>query len=659
MEDLSTLSDAELMAMYAMPGLIKQESGGRAGVKGPMTRYGQAEGLTQMLPATAQATAKRIGVPWRPELMTAKTPEAAAYQEQLGQAYLTEGMAKTGNLRDGLHYYHGGPDQRQWGPKTRGYADAILTGMGEAPQVSGDLSSMSDEELLAMYNAPASAPARQAPAPKAQARASAAPQRLPQVARAPSAQPNPTIAQDALSGFVEPFQRLGSNVMQTWRDNQAETAQMRAGTWKPPTLPEAAMNSVRDLGNTASIVGQAAFALPTAITQAVVRPTARALGRIPIDPYVYDKKLLGVGVGAPRRVTDPNEKQALTESALNTALMGATAKGASARVGAVQKPATPKPMSLEDLRTAKTQAYAQAEAGGFRFKQPEVKRVADDITAAIDADGGAELYPEATKLARRISSLAEKGDLTPTQLDRYRSQVGEKLMQPGSTETAQGRMIRNRIDDLMDNANAPEWQAARDIYKQFKKAETVTNEVDSAKLRASSTYAGGNEANAIRQELRPFIDKTSPRYIRNLSPEEAKAFRQVVDGTGGANTWRVVGKVLDARGLLGQGMQVLFGVTTHGAGNIPAAAAGALASNRSNAATVKSVNKLLDLIGSRPAVPPPRISYPGALPQLGQTSGLLPLLSPRGAVGAGVIAAPLARSSSGSSGRKTAQSGRK
>ncbi len=113
-----------------MDALIRQESGGRPGVLGPPTKYGRAQGLTQMLPPTAASMAQKIGVPWRPDLMTAKTDEGAAYQRKLGEAYLQEGIERTGNTRDALRYYHGGPDRRQWGPKTNAYADQVLAYAG-------------------------------------------------------------------------------------------------------------------------------------------------------------------------------------------------------------------------------------------------------------------------------------------------------------------------------------------------------------------------------------------------------------------------------------------------------------------------------------------------------------------------------------------------
>lgn len=97
---------------------------------GPQTRYGQALGSTQMLPGTAKQMADKLGLPFRPDLLRSNHPTALEYQRALGAAYLREGMEKTGNLRDALRYYHGGPDRSIWGPKTNAYADSILHHIG-------------------------------------------------------------------------------------------------------------------------------------------------------------------------------------------------------------------------------------------------------------------------------------------------------------------------------------------------------------------------------------------------------------------------------------------------------------------------------------------------------------------------------------------------
>jgi len=118
------------MPANLMRALITQESGGRPGVLGPQTPYGRAQGLTQMLPATAQSMAAKLGLPWRPELMTGTDRAAQEYQATLGEAYLREGYDRTGNLEDALRYYHGGPNRRMWGPKTNGYARDVLSAAG-------------------------------------------------------------------------------------------------------------------------------------------------------------------------------------------------------------------------------------------------------------------------------------------------------------------------------------------------------------------------------------------------------------------------------------------------------------------------------------------------------------------------------------------------
>lgn len=110
--------------------LVQQESGGRVGAVGPQTKYGRALGMTQMLPATAKEMAGKLGLPWTPELLTAKTPDAARYQMALGKGYFEQGLRETGNVRDALRYYHGGPNRSMWGPKTRRYADQVLARAG-------------------------------------------------------------------------------------------------------------------------------------------------------------------------------------------------------------------------------------------------------------------------------------------------------------------------------------------------------------------------------------------------------------------------------------------------------------------------------------------------------------------------------------------------
>jgi hypothetical protein len=111
--------------------LRNAESSGRAGVAGPPTRSGTAHGTMQVLDSTGQAMAQRLGVAWQPELMRGASPEAVAYQDKIGRAYAEEAwQAAGGDPRIAAMYYHGGPDRRQWGRRTRAHGDKVMAGLG-------------------------------------------------------------------------------------------------------------------------------------------------------------------------------------------------------------------------------------------------------------------------------------------------------------------------------------------------------------------------------------------------------------------------------------------------------------------------------------------------------------------------------------------------
>src|SRR4051794_21581922 len=65
--------------------------------------YQGAQGLMQIIPPTARA----LGV------NDARDPAQAI---PAAARYLAEGYDKTGSAAGAVMYYHGGPDQRQWGP---------------------------------------------------------------------------------------------------------------------------------------------------------------------------------------------------------------------------------------------------------------------------------------------------------------------------------------------------------------------------------------------------------------------------------------------------------------------------------------------------------------------------------------------------------------
>jgi hypothetical protein len=142
--------------------IIQQESGGDYGV---VNRESGAMGAYQFMPATAQAIARRLGLPYRPELMQGeggRSEEGRAYQEALGREQLNDAIQFSGGDigRAGI-YHFAGPNTEGWGPQTRRYEQDILRryggnaedGEARAPAASSSFP-LSMEDFMALTEAP-------------------------------------------------------------------------------------------------------------------------------------------------------------------------------------------------------------------------------------------------------------------------------------------------------------------------------------------------------------------------------------------------------------------------------------------------------------------------------------------------------------------------
>lgn len=160
--------------------IIAQESGGRFGI--PNAQGSGAMGLGQIMPDTARALAKRLGLPYRPDLLAGKDKAAQEYQIALTNEATREAFEYgKGDLGKASAYYFAGPNKSRWGPKTRQYQSDIArrlgTSSGEAnavgaansvatPALGGDLAS----SFPAAYEEGARFFEKNMPAPKREAR---------------------------------------------------------------------------------------------------------------------------------------------------------------------------------------------------------------------------------------------------------------------------------------------------------------------------------------------------------------------------------------------------------------------------------------------------------------------------------------------------------
>lgn len=273
--------------------------------------------------------------------------------------------------------------------------------------------------------------------------------------------------------------------------------------------------------------------------------------------------------------------------------------------GAVRTAPKVKAPTLDELKAQKSAAYKAVDDMGVTFKAPAAKKLAKSIADLVDGEGGASLYPKTAAIAARVQKVVGSGPLTLTKLDKLRGQIGKVVPRE---EMHLGGEVRSLIDQFIDAADgkviarggaeaAPAIRKARELNTRFKKVETVTDALGDADLRAASTYAGGNLNNAIRQNLRPLLEKRSSKRMRNLTPEESKALNTAVRGSPGQNALRTTGKLLDPQGLIGQIAQMGM-LLPSGGWSLLSAPVGAAATKAGNVSTVRNVEKLLRVMAS-------------------------------------------------------------
>lgn len=341
-----------------------------------------------------------------------------------------------------------------------------------------------------------------------------------------------SIAGEALGGALEPIADFGQGVIEDYK----ELAAARAAV--PRKFQGGALGEIlRDVADTAGGVGDF-LNIASAPAMAAARPAAtKLLDAIPLKaqsaPQLeFDGLIPRLKPG--RELTAAEERSFLEGGIVDALGAARPAKGWSAPAVKSKAP------SLEELKQLSDAAWAKVDQSGFRFPAKQARGIATDIRNLVSAEGGADLYPVADALAKRITSAAgQKTGLSVGQLNRLKSQVGEKLMVPGSTEAHLGREILDRLETLIASSGDPNITAARDLYRRLKKVGEVQNRLDSAELAQAGAGTGGN-GNATRQKLKPLIDPKSPQRMRNLTEDEAKAMRKVVKGTPAQNAARVL-----------------------------------------------------------------------------------------------------------------------
>lgn len=454
--------------------------------------YQGAQGLMQMLPATAAS-------------MGAANPRDPSQAIPAAAKYLAEGFDKTGSVEGALRYYHGGPDQRQWGPKTQAYVGKVAAAYAALKGKDVAAKKQQDDpyaDLIKEYGgAPAAAPV-------------AGPS-----ASAPAAAPA-----DPYGDLVREFSTQPIQVAQPAPAPAKGASQAYRGSVLPFSIDEQ--------GNThfdsdAGILG----AFKNALT-------------LPGD--VYSGKVNPLSEEGLSRARD----MAASFTPLNA--------------GAIAKVARPMPAPTSDaLRAASAAGYDAMRNSGATYSAEAVAALAQGMRQQAENYGIlGELAPKSFSVVNRLTD-PPAGSVAPiTGLEAARRgfiNAGKDFS--NETEQLAARRFKQGLDEFVQSpptgavvsgdaglasSALPE---ARGNWAAAKRSEALTTAQDNAERAAAAANSGLNEGNAIRGRVKSLLQ--SPKAIAGFSDAEKAALEEVARGTATRNTLRYVAGILGGGGGLG------------------------------------------------------------------------------------------------------------
>lgn len=248
------------------------------------------------------------------------------------------------------------------------------------------------------------------------------------------------------------------------------------------------------------------------------------------------------------------DDQNVAESAMRGAAMGGLigaplAGGTQAIMNALARRSAVKAApSIQDLRRDADAAYSTARA-----QNPQVPAFSDLAAQArptLSEQGFLpRLHPKVSAALDEIEATAGAGvpDFKTVEKMRRVAKSAAGSLEPD--ERRLGSMLVQAIDDMVDRtAPVPEIKTGRELYGRMKRADLVEDATVRAIRRAATSGTGGNEVNAIRQNIRAILD--NPKKLRGFSPDEIQAMEGVVSGTPGINAMRLVGRMSPTSGAL-------------------------------------------------------------------------------------------------------------
>lgn len=251
-----------------------------------------------------------------------------------------------------------------------------------------------------------------------------------------------------------------------------------------------------------------------------------------------------------------------------TAQYAASLLGGVAGSGAVSM-MTPKYAAgptLGQVKANAAQKWQDVAESDARITQDSSSALATALKARLEKDRANNplLFPRANAT---VDDLAARPVSTFGDVEDARRLIGRNVA-ASADEAAVGVGLKKEIDSYLNGITTndvtgsnPEQAvadifAARGLTHRSKKAEVILNKEMRGETRAATSGTGGNEVNAIRQNIRAVFDKERDPTLsgkrQGFTPAEMKAMEGIVMGSPMQNVSRALGRLSPTSGALAQ-----------------------------------------------------------------------------------------------------------
>tara|TARA_R100000687_G_C6448459_1_gene163996 strand:+ start:779 stop:2554 length:1776 start_codon:yes stop_codon:yes gene_type:complete len=228
---------------------------------------------------------------------------------------------------------------------------------------------------------------------------------------------------------------------------------------------------------------------------------------------------------------------------------------------------SPKAPTLDELQAQSSAGYEAVRESGATLSPKSSDALAAGIESAFGARPSTRrLNPKAAIAAEELAGDMRQRPPSIAEVDEARQWIGDNVA--GSNEAGErrlGMMMKDAIDNHLDqlqpgdvtgtnraNEVVAALTGAREKSRRVHKSQLFEAEdtglVAKGLRRAATTGTGGNEINAIRQNVRRVLE--NPKLRRGFNKTELQAMRDIADGTPTQNALRLIGRLAPTSGAL-------------------------------------------------------------------------------------------------------------